>query len=63
MQTPATTLAREAIDLWLRHQLRKARHDAIATWAQEMAGTYLDLDTNLESAGIEHLVKTGKARK
>ena len=59
-QVPATALAREAIDLWLRHQLRKARHHAIAAYAEEMAGTNLDLDPILESAGIEHLVKTGK---
>jgi hypothetical protein len=59
-QVPATALAREAVDLWLRHQLRKARHQAIAAYAEEMAGTNLDLDPVLESAGIEHLVKTGK---
>jgi len=59
-QVPATVLAREAIDLWLRHQLRKARHEAIAAYAEEMVGTNLDLDPVLESAGIEHLVKTGK---
>src|SRR6266478_1447918 len=62
-QVPATTLAREAIDLWLRNQLRAARHEAIAGYAEEMAGTNLDLDPGLESAGIEHLVKTGKERK
>jgi hypothetical protein len=59
-QVPATTLAREAVDEWLRQQSRKARHDAIAVYATEMAGTHLDLDTDLESAGIERLVKTGK---
>lgn len=62
-QVPATALAREAIDLWLRHQLRKARHGAIAAYAEEMAGTNLDLDPDLELAGIEHLVKTGKKPK
>jgi hypothetical protein len=62
-QVPATTLAREAIDAWLRYQARKARHDAIAAYAAEMAGTDFDLDRNLESAGIDHLVKTGRARK
>ena len=41
-------------------QARKARRDAIADYATEMAGTHLDLDTDLESAGIEHLVETGK---
>ena len=62
-QVPATTLAREAIDSWLRDQARRERHDAIAAYAAEMAGTPLDLDRDLESAGIEHLVKTGRVRK
>src|SRR5947209_6891242 len=62
-QVPATTLAREAIDAWLQQQMRKARHDRIAAYAAEMAGTDLDLDPALEAAGIEHLVKTGKAAK
>ncbi len=58
-QTPATVLAREAIDDWLRGQTRKARHDAIASYAAEMAGTDLDLDRDLEAAAVEHLRKTG----
>jgi hypothetical protein len=62
-QVPATTLAREAIDSWLLHLARKARREAIMAYAAEMAGTDLDLDHRLESAGIEHLVKTGTARK
>lgn len=56
-QVPATTLAREAIDAWLRYEARKARHTAIAVYAAEMAGTDLDIDRDLESAGIQHLVK------
>lgn len=60
---PATTLAREAVDWWLRQQVRKARHNAIAAYAAEMAGTRLDLDADLESAGIEHLVYTRKASR
>jgi len=62
-QVPATILAREAIDSWLRQQLRKARHDAIADYAALVAGTSFDLDSDLESAGIEHLVKSGGKRK
>lgn len=62
-QVPATALAREAIDMWLQQRLRKARHDAIAIYAAEVAGTELDLDADLEAAGVEHLVKTGRARK
>jgi len=62
-QVPATILAREAIDAWLRQQLRRARHEAIADYAASMAGTSFDLDTDVESAGIEHLVKGGRKRK
>jgi hypothetical protein len=62
-QLPTTTLAREAIDAWLRDQARKARYDAIAAYASETAGTNLDLDPALESAGIEHLVKAGRVPK
>ena len=62
-QVPATALAREAIDWWLRQQWRKARHDRIAAYAAEMAGTDLDLDSDLETAGLERLVKTGKTTK
>src|SRR5579864_3725793 len=62
-QVPATTLAREAIVSWLSQQARKARREAIMAYAAEMAGTDLDLDHHLESAGIEHLVTTGTVRK
>ena len=48
MQVPATTLAREAVDWWLRQQFRKTRQDAIGAYAAEMAGTDLDLDSGLE---------------
>ena len=60
---PATALAREAIDLWLRQQARKARQDAIAAYAEEMAGTNFDLDPVLEAAGIEYLLAADKERK
>ena len=63
MQVPATALAREAVDWWLKEQNRKARRDAIAAYAAEMAGTQLDLDSDLESAAIEHLAKTAGAVK
>jgi hypothetical protein len=62
-QVPATALAREAIDSWLRERAKKARHDQIAGWAAEMAGTHLDLDPELEAAGIERLVHAGKPKK
>jgi hypothetical protein len=62
-KVPATTLAREAIDFWLRHQFRKARHDAIVAYAAEAAGTALDLDADLEASGIEHLKRLGRKSK
>jgi hypothetical protein len=62
-QLPATAVAREAIDWWLRQQARKARHDRIAAWAKAMAGTDLDFDPDLELAGIEQLVPAGKPGK
>ena len=62
-QVPATILAREAIDFWLRQQLQKARHDAIAAYAVEMAGTEFDLDRDLESAAAAHLVKARRTTK
>jgi hypothetical protein len=61
MQVPATALAREAVDWWLREQSRKTRQSEIEAYAAEMAGSPLDLDTDLESAGIEHLVGIRKA--
>jgi len=40
--------------------MRISRHNAIATYAAEMGGTDLDLDRDLELAGIEEMVRTGK---
>jgi hypothetical protein len=62
IKVPATSIARQAIDLWLRQQMRKARHDAIAAYAAEMAGTKFDLDPALESAGVEYLLDSGRKR-
>jgi hypothetical protein len=62
-QVPATALAREAIDCWLREQAKKTRHDQIAAWAAQMAGSDLDLDPGLEAAGIEQLLRADKPTK
>lgn len=62
-EIPATTLAREAIDAWLRERAREARRAEIAAFAAEHAGGPLDLDPELEAAGIEHLLKTTKRFK
>lgn len=60
---PATALAREAIDAWLRQQARAARGRAIAAYAAEMAGTSFDLDPALEAAAVKHLKKSFRAKK
>ena len=60
---PATSLAREAIDYWLRVQRRRARKEAIGEYAREMAGTRFDLDPELEAAGIEHLIESQRRSK
>ncbi len=60
LQVPATRLARQAIDRCLRDQLQRARNEAIASYAAEVAGTRLDLDPALESAGIEHWWRRNK---
>jgi hypothetical protein len=61
-QLPTTTLAREAIELWLRAKKKAARHREIATYAAAMAGTELDLDVALESAAVEFQLAARKER-
>jgi hypothetical protein len=53
---PATALVRQAIEEWLRQQQKIALHQAIASYASEWAGTDVDLDEDLEHAGVEHLL-------
>ena len=52
---PATALAREALQSWLVERRRQRLHEEIAVWAVEHAGTSLDLDRDLEQAGLEAL--------
>jgi hypothetical protein len=52
---PATVLAREALQSWLAQRRRRRLHEEIAAWANEHAGTDLDLDRDLEQAGLEIL--------
>lgn len=52
---PATVLAREALQSWLTQRRRQRLHDEIAAWANEHAGTDLDLNRDLEQAGLESL--------
>jgi hypothetical protein len=54
---PATTIAREAIAVWLRARKKALQRQAIAAYVAETTGTELDLDPLLESAAIEQLMK------
>jgi len=60
---PATALARQAIELWLRHRRKVARHEAIAAFAAENAGSPLDLDSELEAASLEHLLAAQEGKR
>ena len=54
---PATELARDLVAQGLAHMRREARRDALRAFAEAVAGTELDLDRELEAAGVESLVK------
>jgi hypothetical protein len=50
---PATTLARYAIESWLRQRRRVMVREAIAAYAARVAGTRDDFDRDLEAAALE----------
>jgi hypothetical protein len=54
-KSPATELARHAIELLLNERRKAALHDAIAAYAAKHAGTASDLNEDLEAASLEHL--------
>jgi hypothetical protein len=48
----------EFLDALSRRPSRAERNRALREWALQYAGTDVDLDPDLEAAGIEHLLKT-----
>lgn len=50
------SLARQALQEWLKAKKKAATRRAIAAYASEMAGTEFDLDQRLEAAAIESLL-------
>jgi plasmid stability protein len=52
---PATAVAREVLEAGLAQRRKWRLHQEIAAWASAHAGTDLDLDHDLEQAGIEAL--------
>lgn len=59
---PATIVAREAIEEWLRERRRQFVREEIAAYAAIVAGSEADLDFGLEKAAVEHLLENGKKR-
>jgi len=59
---PATAVAREAIEQWLRDRQRMMVRESIAAYAARHAGTSVDLDPALESAGLE-VLRAKKSRR
>jgi hypothetical protein len=60
---PATTVARYALEHWLREHRRAAVRQAIAAYAAEMAGTPDDLDPLLEAASLESWAPARRRKK
>jgi hypothetical protein len=55
---PATAVARQAIEMWLRRARASELHEEIAAYARKHAGSRADLDEALETAGAEFLAET-----
>ena len=58
---PATMVVREAVECWLEERKSKRLREEIAAYANEVAGTSADLDTEL-SAAAESELKTSLDR-
>lgn len=50
---PATTVARYALDHWLREHRKAMVREAIAAYAAQAAGTRDDLDPEFEAAALD----------
>jgi hypothetical protein len=57
---PATILARQAIEAWIENRRAEALHTEIAAYTTRHAGTAIDLDKDLERAGLEILKATSR---
>jgi predicted transcriptional regulator len=62
LSRPATVIAREAIEAWLRERHRASVREAIAEYAAKHAGTATDLDPALEAAALQLLRKRRRKR-
>ncbi len=53
---PATALAREAIDSWLKQKERELLAEQLSLYVEQHAGSEYDLDEEFEEAAVEHLL-------
>ncbi len=56
LRKPATHVARQALETWLKEQRAAAIHEEIMAYATKSAGTADDLDKVLEDAAVVHLL-------
>jgi len=54
---PTTTLVREVLEEWVQRLRAQALHSEIANYAARHAGTSMDINAELEAAGVELLVE------
>lgn len=52
---PATVLVREVLEGWIERLRAEALHSEITSYAAKRAGSSVDIDGELEAAGIESL--------
>ena len=55
--TPATDLARQAIQAWLKEEQRRVQRDALSNFVEANAGSAWDLDPQWEAAGLDSISK------
>jgi len=53
LKRPATVIAREAVEAWLRERRRASIRESIAAYAARHAGSTTDLDRDLEATSLE----------
>lgn len=56
LRTPATVLARDAIEAWVKQSEQEQLADEIRAYAKAVAGSGAEFEEALETAGIEFLL-------
>jgi len=55
---PATRIARQAIENWLKARRRAELHASVANYAKKHAGSDADIDEAMEEMAAEHLINS-----